>query len=50
MRVVLQDFKYGRIMRLGGDHFIGDCFALYGEYSEGEIDIYRQYVKTGDVF
>lgn len=48
MKVVLQDFKYGRIMRPGGDYYIGDSIALYGEYCEAEIDIYRQCVHKDD--
>lgn len=49
MKLVLQDWKYGRILRYTNDMYIGDSIGLYGEYSEFEVDIFRQLVKSGDV-
>lgn len=49
MKFVLQDFKYGRILRPAGDFFIGESLGVYGEYCEKEIDAYRSFVREGDV-
>lgn len=49
MKLVLQDWKYGRILRWTNDMYIGDSIGLYGEYSEVEVDVFRQLVKSGDV-
>ena len=41
------DFRYGKIMYNQLDQFIGRSLRLYGEYSQGEADIFEQIVKPG---
>ena len=48
MKIVLQDWKYGRIMRYTNDVYIGDSVGLYGEYAHDEMELYRQLLKPGD--
>lgn len=48
MKIVLQDWKYGRIMRYTQDAYIGESIGLYGEYSHDEMELLRRVLKTGD--
>jgi FkbM family methyltransferase len=41
--------RYGTMMYLRQDKYIGRSFAEYGEYSEGEVDLFRQCLRPGDV-
>ena len=41
------DFRYGKIMYNQLDQFIGRSLRLYGEFSQGEADIFEQIVKPG---
>jgi FkbM family methyltransferase len=41
--------RHGTMMYLRRDRYIGRSFTEYGEYSEGEIDLFRQCVGPGDV-
>jgi FkbM family methyltransferase len=41
--------RYGTMMYLRRDRYIGRSFTEYGEYSEGEIDVFRQCLRPGDV-
>ena len=43
------DFRYGKIMYNQLDQFIGKSLRLYGEYSQGEADIFEQIVKPGHI-
>ena len=43
------DFRYGKIMYNQLDQFIGRSLRLYGEYSQGEADIFEQIVKPGHI-
>lgn len=45
---VVHDFRYGKIMYPARDRYIGRALAVYGEYSEGEAQLYRQLIKEGD--
>lgn len=49
MKIVLQDWKYGRIMRYTYDVYIGNSLGLYGEYSPVEMGIYKQLLRPGDI-
>lgn len=40
--------KHGEILYNRFDQYIGRSIALYGEYSEAEVDLYRQICKLGD--
>lgn len=41
--------RYGTMMWLRRDMYVGRSFAEYGEYSEGEVDLFRQCLRPGDV-
>jgi FkbM family methyltransferase len=41
--------RHGTMMYLRQDRYIGRSFTEYGEYSEGEIDLFRQCLGPGDV-
>lgn len=43
------DCRYGRMKWLTTDYGVGQQIALYGEYSEGEVVIFRKFLKPGDV-
>jgi len=44
-----KDCRYGRMLYNFHDQFIGRALELYGEFSEGEIDLFRQMVRPGQV-
>lgn len=41
------DFRYGKIMYNQLDEFVGKSLRLYGEFSQGEADLFEQIVKPG---
>jgi FkbM family methyltransferase len=41
--------RYGTMMYLRRDMYVGRSFAEYGEYSEGEVEVFRQVLRPGDV-
>ena len=41
--------RYGTLLFNQNDRFIGKSLELYGEYSEGEIDLFRQVVQPGTI-
>ncbi len=43
------DFRYGKIMYNQLDEFIGKSLKLYGEFSQGEADVFEQIVKPGHI-
>lgn len=43
------DFRYGKIMYNQLDQYIGKSLRLYGEYCQGEADIFEQLVHPGDI-
>lgn len=43
------DFRYGKIMYNVLDSFVGRSLMLYGEYSQGEAELFEQLVHNGDV-
>ncbi|MGB5080906.1 MAG: FkbM family methyltransferase [Burkholderiales bacterium] len=45
----LRDCRHGRMVYLRNDRIIGRSLELYGEWSEGEVDVFRQIVVPGDV-
>jgi FkbM family methyltransferase len=49
MQSKIKDCRHGRIMYLSNDAYIGRSLDVYGEYCEGEIDIFRQLLRPGDV-
>ena len=49
MQSKIKDCRHGRFMYLPNDAYIGRSLDVYGEYCEGEIDIFRQLLRPGDV-
>ncbi len=45
----LKACRHGQMLFNVHDQYIGRSLDLYGEYSEGEIDLFRQLVRDGDV-
>jgi FkbM family methyltransferase len=45
----VKDCRHGRFSYLLNDAYIGRSLDVYGEYSEGEIDLFRQLLRPGDV-
>jgi FkbM family methyltransferase len=45
----LADCRYGRLLFNKNDRYIGKSLELYGEFSEGEIELFRQIVQPGAV-
>ena len=43
------DFRYGKIMYNQLDEFVGKSLRLYGEFSQGEANLFDQIVKPGHV-
>jgi hypothetical protein len=41
--------RYGTMMYPRQDRYIGRSFTEYGEYSEGEVELFRQCLRPGDV-
>lgn len=48
MRTRLCHGRYGDVIYPADDIWIGRSFALYGEYSELETDVFKRLVKPGD--
>lgn len=49
MRVEFKTCKHGHFFYLPNDHILGRGLAKYGEYSEPEVDVFRQLVGPGHV-
>ena len=45
----LKDCRHGKMLYNINDMYIGRSLDLYGEFSEGEIDIFKQMVRPGQV-
>jgi FkbM family methyltransferase len=43
------DCRYGRMIFPMQDKYVGRSLALYGEFSEGEAELFRALVRSGDV-
>lgn len=43
--VRVADCRYGRMMYLANDRYLGQALERYGEYSEAEVDLWRQLVQ-----
>src|SRR5208282_3272360 len=41
--------RHGYLLYNPLDEYIGKSLDLYGEFSEGEVGVYRQLVRPGDV-
>lgn len=49
MQTGTKDCRHGKLMYLLNDAYIGRSLDVYGEYSEGEIELFRQLLRPGDV-
>ena len=47
--VRVKQCRYGRMIYNVNDQYIGRSLDLYGEYSEGEVEVFRQILRPGDV-
>jgi FkbM family methyltransferase len=45
----LKDCRHGRMLYNVHDMYVGRSFDLYGEFSEGETELFAQIVRPGDV-
>ena len=43
--VEIAQCRYGRMMHLRNDRYMGRALQQYGEYSEAEVDLWRQLVQ-----
>ena len=43
------DARYGRMLYNPNDQYVGRSLDLYGEFSEGEVELFRQVVKPNSV-
>lgn len=41
--------RYGTFAYHGQDRFLGACLRIYGEWSEGEVDVYRELLRPTDI-
>jgi FkbM family methyltransferase len=49
MPVEICKYKHGRLLYLPHDIYMGRMLRDYGEYSEGEVLLFRQIVRPGDI-
>lgn len=45
---VVKECRHGKMIYNKNDMYIGRSLDRYGEYSEGEVDLFRQIVHQGD--
>ena len=45
----LKECRHGRMLFLPNDIYVGQALDVYGEFSEGEIKIFEQIVRQGDI-
>ncbi|HEY2134256.1 MAG TPA: FkbM family methyltransferase [Xanthobacteraceae bacterium] len=48
-RLAIRQCRHGTMIYLRQDAYVGRSFEEYGEYSEGEVDLFRQCLAPGDV-
>lgn len=48
-RVVRHECRHGTFRTLAGDNTVGRCLDLYGEWSEPEVHLFSQVLRSGDV-
>ena len=49
MKIGTKDCRHGKLSYLLNDAYIGRSLDVYGEYSEGELNLFRQLLRPGDV-
>jgi FkbM family methyltransferase len=47
MEIRTTDTRHGPMQYYSGDQFIGRSLELYGEYSPGEVELFRKLIKPG---
>ncbi len=45
----LKACRYGTLLYNVNDRYVGRALDLYGEYSEGEVEMFRRIVRDGDI-
>ena len=43
--VRIAECRYGRMMYLANDRYLGHALEMYGEYSEAEVDLWRRIIQ-----
>ena len=46
---IIKKCRYGNMIVNRRDRWVGDSLDIYGEFSESEVEIFRKYIKPGDV-
>ncbi len=46
---ICHDFRYGKIMYNQLDQYVGRSLQLYGEYCQGEADLFDQIIRPGHI-
>lgn len=46
---IIKQCRYGKMILNRRDSWVGDSLDIYGEFSESEVQVFRKYVKPGDV-
>lgn len=46
---IVRSCRYGQMVFNVNDQYVGRSLDLYGEYSEGEVALFRQVVRPGDI-
>ena len=46
---VIKDCRYGKVIFNKLDAYVGKSLAYYGEFSEGEFELFRQIVQAGNI-
>src|SRR4051812_49892110 len=49
MQTGTKDCRHGKLSYLLNDAYIGRSLDVYGEYSEGELELFHQLLRPGDV-
>jgi len=47
--IELVEARYGRFMILSTDGYVSRSLKVYGEFSEAEVTLWREYVRPGDI-
>src|ERR1044071_5090239 len=49
MKIGTKDCRHGKLSYLLNDAYIGRSLDVYGEYSEGELTLFHQLLRPGDL-
>jgi len=46
---IVKQCRYGNMIINRRDRWVGDSLDIYGEFSESEVEVFRKYIKPGDL-